>query len=100
MSYDAMLFLLFEFVSFVYAFERRQVGAAGGNGVLTAQNFLRRGFHACECASMVANSEFADFTPATVANGWVYIDGGEFSYKDSNDTTQFRYCQLASGVRC
>lgn len=49
MFYNAMLSLVFAFVSFVYAFERRQVGAPGGNGVLTAQNFLRRGFHACGC---------------------------------------------------
>lgn len=31
---------------------------------------------------------------ATVAEGWVYIDGGEFAYKAPNGTTEFRYCQL------
>lgn len=43
-----LLSILFELLLSVNALQQRQVGAAGGSGVLSAQNYLRRGFHACK----------------------------------------------------
>ena len=61
-------------------------------GVISGELFLRRGFHACECSQSKAvhGAKTERFT-AIVAGGYVYIDGGDFSWTN-NDETNYDYC--------
>lgn len=35
---------------------------------------------------------------ATVAGGWVYIDGGEFSYLDDHGQSVYELCEPVCGL--
>ena len=61
-------------------------------GVISADQFLRRAFHACECSqSKVVHAAKTDRFTAIVAGEHVYIDGGDFSWTN-NDETNYDYC--------
>ena len=74
------------------------LGTRQAPGVVAVSSFLRRGFQACECTHSALCTENNKAMIATVAGGWVYIDGGEFSYLDDHGQSVYELCEPVCGL--